>query len=75
MKKAILAVSFGTSYPDMVMTDRGAQFVSRDFHAMMEDWGIRHSMSRPRTPVDNRIYYCNNLRPHSSLGYLPPLAA
>lgn len=92
--------------PDMVMTDRGAQFVSRDFHAMMEDWGIRHSMSRPRTPVDNRfietfwksmkvelgkmdllneqtyrivieyyIYYYNNLRPHSSLGYLPPLAA
>ena len=41
--------------PDMVMTDRGAQFVSRDFHAMMEDWGIRHSMSRPRTPVDNRF--------------------
>ena len=40
------------------MTDRGAQFVSRDFHAMMEDWGIRHSMSRPRTPVDNG--WCGN---------------
>lgn len=39
--------------PDMVMTDRGAQFVSRDFHAMLEDWGIRHSMSRPHKPVDN----------------------
>lgn len=92
--------------PDMVMTDRGAQFVSRDFHAMMEDWGIKHSMSRPHTPIDNRfietfwktmkvelgkkdllneqtyrmvieyyIYYYNNLRPHSSLGYVPPLAA
>lgn len=92
--------------PDMVMTDRGAQFVSRDFHAMMEDWGIKHSMSRPHTPIDNRfietfwktmkvelgkkdllneqtyrmvieyyIYYYNNLRPHSYLGYVPPLAA
>ena len=92
--------------PDMVMTDRGAQFVSKDFHAMLEDWGIRHSMSRPHKPVDNcfietfwksmkvelgkttllseqtyrmvieyYIYYYNNLRPHSTLGYLPPLAA
>ena len=40
--------------PDMVMTDRGSQFISRDFHAMLEDWGIRHSMSRPYKPVDNR---------------------
>lgn len=92
--------------PDMVMTDRGAQFVSKDFHAMLEDWGIRHSMSRPHKPVDNcfietfwksmkvelgktdllteqtyrmvieyYIYYYNNLRPHSTLGYIPPLAA
>lgn len=35
--------------------DRGAQFVSRDFHAMMEDWAIKHSMSRPRTPIDSRF--------------------
>lgn len=92
--------------PDMVMTDRGSQFVSRDFHAMLEDWGIRHSMSRPYRPVDNcfietfwktmkvelgktdllsehtyrmvieyYVYYYNNLRPHSTLGYIPPLAA
>ena len=92
--------------PDMVMTDRGAQFVSRDFHAMMEEWGIKHSMSRPHKPIDNRfietfwksmkvelgqttllnaqtyrmvvdyyIYYYNNLRPHSTLGYHTPLAA
>lgn len=92
--------------PDMVMTDRGSQFVSKDFHAMLEDWGIRHSMSRPHKPVDNcfietfwksmkvelgktdllteqtyrmvieyYIYYYNNLRPHSTLGYIPPLAA
>jgi len=92
--------------PDMVMTDRGAQFVSRDFHVKLEDWGIRHSISRPHKPVDNcfietfwklmkvelgkttllseqiyrmvieyYIYYYNNLRPHSTLGYLPPLAA
>ena len=92
--------------PDMVMTDWGAQFVSREFHAMLEDWGIRHSMSRPHKPVENcfietfwksmkvelgktsllteqtyrmvidyYIYYYNNLRPHSSLGYIPPLAA
>ena len=102
MANAMLAYGI----PDMVMTDRGAQFVSRDFHAMLEDWGIRHSMSRPYKPVDNcfietfwksmkvelgktdllteqtyrmvveyYVYYYNNLRPHSTLGYLPPLAA
>lgn len=102
MANAMLAYGI----PDMVMTDRGAQFVSRDFHAMLEDWGIRHSMSRPHKPVDNcfietfwksmkvelgktsllteqtyrmvieyYIYYYNNLRPHSTLGYIPPLAA
>ena len=102
MANAMLAYGI----PDMVMTDRGAQFVSRDFHAMLEDWGIRHSMSRPYKPVDNcfietfwktmkvelgkttllteqtyrmvieyYIYYYNNLRPHSKLDYLPPLAA
>ena len=104
--KAFANAMLAYGIPDMVMTDRGAQFVSRDFHAMMEDWGIKHSMSRPRTPIDNRfietfwktmkvelgkkdllneqtyrmvieyyIYYYNNLRPHSSLGYVPPLAA
>ena len=49
MANALLAYGI----PDMVMTDRGAQFVSRDFHAMLEDWGIRHSMSRPHKPIDN----------------------
>lgn len=102
MANAMLAYNI----PDMVMTDRGAQFVSRDFHAMLEEWGIKHSMSRPRKPVDNcfietfwksmkvelgktdllteqtyrmvveyYVYYYNNLRPHSTLGYQPPLAA
>lgn len=92
--------------PDMVMTDRGVQFVSRDFHAMLEDWGVRHSMSRPHKPADNcfietfwklmkvelgqtehlteemyrmvvdyYVYYYNHVRPHSSLGYHPPLVA
>lgn len=102
MANALLAYGI----PDMVMTDRGSQFISRDFHAMLEDWGIRHSMSRPHTPVDNcfietfwksmkvelgktnllteqtyrmvveyYVYYYNNLRPHSTLNYVPPLAA
>ena len=92
--------------PDMIMTDRGAQFTSREFRVIMDDLFIIHSMSRPHKPVDNRfietfwksmkvelgkldllteetyrmvvdyyIYYYNNLRPHSSLGYRPPLAA
>ena len=104
--EAVANAMLAYGIPDMIMTDRGAQFVSRDFHAMLEDWGIRHSMSRPHKPVDNcfietfwksmkielgktallteqtyrmvieyYIYYYNNLRPHSTLGYSPPLAA
>lgn len=92
--------------PDMIMTDRGAQFTSRDFFDMMEKLNITHSMSRPYKPIDNRfietfwksmkvelgktnllteqtyrmvvdyyIYYYNNLRPHSALGYRSPLVA
>lgn len=41
--------------PDMIMTDRGAQFTSRDFHDMMVELSIAHSMSRPHKPVDNRF--------------------
>lgn len=83
----------------------GAQFLSRDFYGILEELGIKHSMSRPYKPVDNRfieafwksmkvelgstellteqtyrmvieyyVYYYNNLRPHSSLGYVAPLA-
>ena len=104
--EAVANAMLAYGIPDMIMTDRGPQFVSRDFHAMLEDWGIRHSMSRPHKPIDNcfietfwksmkvelgkptllteqtyrmvieyYIYYYNNLRPHSTLGYLPPLAA
>lgn len=92
--------------PDMIMTDRGAQFTSKSFFDMMEKLEVAHSMSRPHKPIDNRfietfwksmkvelgktdllteqtyrmvvdyyIYYYNNLRPHSTLGYRPPLAA
>lgn len=42
---------YGT--PDMVMTDRGAQFTSKKFYDIMESLNILHSMSRPNTPVDN----------------------
>ena len=41
--------------PDMIMTDRGAQFTSRDFFDMMEKLNITHSMSRPYKPIDNRF--------------------
>lgn len=92
--------------PDMIMTDRGSPFVSKDFQKLLEKHNIRHSMSRPHTPVDNvfietfwksmkteigkvdqwteaqylmvvnyYVDYYNNLRPHSSLGYRPPLQA
>lgn len=92
--------------PDMITTDRGAQFTSRAFFDMMQENDIIHSMSRPHKPVDNRfietfwksmkiemgkldlltpetyrilvdyyINYYNYLRPHSSLGYRPPLDA
>ena len=41
--------------PDMVMTDRGAQFTSKAFYDIMEKFNITHSMSRPYRPVDNRF--------------------
>ena len=104
--EAVANAMLAYGIPDMIMTDRGPQFISKEFHAMLEDWGIRHSMSRPHKPIDNcyietfwksmkvelgkttllteqtyrmvieyYIYYYNNLRPHSTLGYVPPLAA
>lgn len=104
--KAITQAIENHGIPDMIMTDRGAQFTSREFRVIMDDLFIIHSMSRPHKPIDNRfietfwksmkvelgkldllteetyrmvvdyyIYYYNNLRPHSSLGYRPPLAA
>lgn len=44
---------FGVPY--MVMTDRGSPFVSKKFYDILEKHGIKHSMSRPGTPVDNRF--------------------
>lgn len=40
--------------PYMVMTDRGAQFTSKAFYDTMQKNKIKHSMSRPHTPTDNR---------------------
>lgn len=102
LSKAI--AEYGT--PDMIMTDRGPQFTSKDFYVTMQKLSVTHSMSRPHKPIDNRfietfwksmkvelgkldllteqtyrmvvdyyIYYYNNLRPHSSLNYVSPLAA
>ena len=92
--------------PEMILTDRGSPFTSKAFHELMEKHTIRHSMSRPHTPRDNRYietfwktmkteigpvthltieeylmileyyeHYYNHLRPHSTLGYRPPLEA
>jgi putative transposase len=39
--------------PDMLLTDRGAQYMSRAFYDTLNGYGIAHSMSRPHKPVDN----------------------
>ena len=41
--------------PYMVMTDRGPQFVCKEFYDILQQKGIIHSMSRPHSPVDNRF--------------------
>lgn len=41
--------------PDMLMSDRGCQFTSKLIHDYLEKEGIKHSMSRPHRPVDNRF--------------------
>lgn len=43
--------NFGIPY--MILTDRGTQFVSKEFHDIIVIYKILHSMSRPYTPVDN----------------------
>ena len=40
--------------PDMILTDRGSPFISKSFHDLLESEQIKHSMSRPHTPRDNR---------------------
>lgn len=39
--------------PDMLLTDRGSQFVSKAFQDALSEYGIIHSMSRPHRAVDN----------------------
>lgn len=53
--KAVRRAVAAYGAPDIIMTDRGAQFTSRDFHDMMQGLAIRHSMSRPHKPVANRF--------------------
>ena len=53
--KALMDAIREYGIPFMVMTDRGSQFTSAEFHDMMECFRIVHSMSRPHTPVDNRF--------------------
>ncbi len=43
----------GFGIPDMILTDRGSQFVSKSFQDTLEEYGIIHSMSRPHHAVDN----------------------
>lgn len=40
--------------PEMILTDRGSPFVSKSFNEILNRYGIKHSMSRPHTPRDNR---------------------
>lgn len=40
--------------PEMIMTDRGAPYVSKSFRELLDEHKIVHSMSRPHTPRDNR---------------------
>jgi len=40
--------------PKMIMTDRGAPFVSLAYREILQSHNIAHSMSRPHTPRDNR---------------------
>ncbi len=50
LEKAV--AEYGT--PDMILTDRGAQFTSKDFFDTMQRLSVVHSMSRPYKPIDNR---------------------
>ncbi len=50
LEKAV--AEYGT--PDMIMTDRGAQFTCKDFFDTMQKLSVVHSMSRPYKLIDNR---------------------
>ena len=50
-KEAVQKAIAQYGIPDMIMTDRGAQFTSKDFYDMMENLKIAHSMSRPHNAV------------------------
>ncbi len=41
--------------PKMIHTDGGSQYRSHKFKALMEEYGIIHSMSAPGTPTDNAV--------------------
>lgn len=39
--------------PEIILTDRGSQFLSKAYHDTLKEYGIIHSMSRPHKAVDN----------------------
>lgn len=41
------------SRPDIIMSDRGCQFVSEKIYSFMKSHKIKHSMSKPHKPVQN----------------------
>ena len=69
--------------PALLVSDRGVQYASHDYVALLEAHQVRISMSRRGNPWDNatcesfmKTLKCeevyNQKRLHSSLGYCPP---
>lgn len=55
----------------------GNRFIETFWKSMKVELGKKDLLNEQtyRMVIEYYIYYYNNLRPHSSLGYLPPLAA
>jgi putative transposase len=56
-------------YPEPMRTGPGPEFTSRAFLAWTQARGIRHLLNAPGKPTRNDY---NEVRPHSSIGRIPP---
>uniref|UniRef100_A0A1Y1LV10 RNA-directed DNA polymerase n=1 Tax=Photinus pyralis TaxID=7054 RepID=A0A1Y1LV10_PHOPY len=57
--KEIIIYRYGS--PQTLVSDNGAQFISRAFETVLREWGIKHRLTPPYTPQANPVERANKV--------------